>query len=396
MIMSRPLNPTAELWDVACSFLPDNLDELARTTGAISRPRRVESSTQLLRAFLTYASTGSFRTSAALVKSCGLLDITPEGLFYRLSKAESFLTQVLMHLTRGFVSPVGYRLLIVDATSVCGPGATQTDWRVHVGYDPHRGVPASVHVTDGSVGEKVAHHGLGQGCLAVGDRCYGTARNVHHVLEAQADFLVRLTNKQMRLLDANRVRADWDALAAQVPTTGAISFDLELPVPPPGSGPGAAWHERDAIALHPVRLIAARSKKGEVVWLLTNLNAERLSNVKATELYRVRWQVELYFKRLKSIGNLDCLGSRDGPTAKPALLAKLILMVLANLLSEREQAFSPYGYPMPETRAQPMEGIRLHPKKASRRFAAQKTKAANPSDTSQLFGKTQEHILQTS
>ena len=70
---------------------------------------------------------------------------------------------------------------------------------------------------------------------------------------------------------------------------------------------------------------------------------------------------ELYFKRLKSLGDLDILNSRDGPTARAGILAKLILLVLTNLLCDQEQAFSPFGYRILQVRPQPMERIRMHP-----------------------------------
>ncbi len=42
-------------------------------------------------------------------------------------------------------------------------------------------------------------------------------------------------------------------------------------------------------------------------------------------LYRVRWQIELVFKRLKSILNMDCLRARkDSPLAEVYLHGKLL------------------------------------------------------------------------
>jgi len=335
-----------DAWQRVRSFLPEDLEELARETGAIRRPRKVESAEQMLRAFLLHAECGSLRTAAALAGGSGLLDIAAEGLFYRLARSERFLEAVLSHLVAGIRAVVGYRMVVVDATTVCGPGSKGTDWRVHVGYDPERGLPCSVHVGDGSVGESFRLHSIEPGALLVADRAYGNARCVHHGLLAGADVLVRVQHGQMRLLEPGGARADWGAMARRVPEAGAASFELAMPVPPEGFRSGSAWHERGAVAVHPVRLVGARSLSGEVVWLLTNLGEDRLPGSKAADLYRARWQIELHFKRLKSLGNLDALGSRDGPTAKAALLAKMVLLTLAGLLSDGERAFPPYGYPV--------------------------------------------------
>lgn len=351
-----------DLWEHALTFLPENLDHLATETGAIRRPRRVMSAAQMLRLFLIYAHTGSLRVAAALGRDSGLLDITSEGLFYRLRCSEAFLEQVLVHLVgQCSGAPVGYRLLVVDATTVCGPGSKGTDWRIHVGYDPCRGVPCSVQTTNSSVGEHLNLHGLQAGQLVLADRGYGTAGNVHEAISLGADILIRIQKKQIRLFDETGSKLDWNAVEATVPSTGAVSFEFDMPVSGPDAPKGRHWTRENAVAWHRLRLVAARNKDGDVVWLATNLSEAKLDAAKACELYRIRWQVELYFKRLKSLGDLDILNSRDGPTARAGILAKLILLVLTNLLCDQEQAFSPFGYRILQVRPQPMERIRMHP-----------------------------------
>ena len=373
MGMRKVGNKVLDVWTLAEAFLPEDLSGLALETGAIVRLRNVEDASQLLRAILLYASTGSFRTAAALASGSGLLHITAESLFYRLSHAEAFLESILAHLVSlSGGAPVGYQLLIVDATTVSGPGATGMDWRVHVGYDPLRGLPCSLIATPPGTGEKLALHGLKPGHLVVADRGYGTANNFHTAREAGADALIRVSQGEIRLYDSTGERLRWEKLAAEVPPTGAVSFRFDMPVPPPGAKLGPTDSPPKAMAWHQVRLIAARNNRNDIVWLLTNLPHERLSEDQACELYRARWQVELYFKRLKSLGDLDMQPSRDGPTAKAALLAKLILLVLTSLIQDQEQAFSPFGYPVRKARAEPLARIRLHPEKTRGRSVAQK------------------------
>ena len=101
----------------------------------------------------------------------------------------------------------------------------------------------------------------------------------------------------------------------------------------------------------PLRAVGARNPKGEPVWLLTDLSEEDLPTSQVRELYAKRWQVELYFKRLKSLMDLDELPTRDGPTARPWIWAKLLLASLAVLLAD--ERFSPWGAPGEEP-AQPV------------------------------------------
>jgi hypothetical protein len=362
-----------DLWDRSMMFLPDNLDAIAVSSGALVRPRRVAEASQMLRAFLLYAGSGSLRSAAALARGSGLLDITAEGLFYRLKQSEAFLEHVLAHLVSGVASaPVGYRLLIVDATVVSGPASKGTDFRIHVAYDPVRGVPCSVQAAWPQVGESLALHGLGAGDFVVADRGYGTARNVDCALQAGADLLVRIHRAQLRLCCEDGTKVNWSELERIVPKHGATSIDLLMPVPPDSK---TQWDIKSAKTMHKVRLIGAHNGKGEVVWLLTNVNSSRLDDAKACELYRVRWQVELYFKRLKSIGGLDEQPSRDGPTARAGLLAKLILLVLTSLIQDQEQAFSPYGYPVRQA-PKPMERIPMRLQATAGRTPSKKALSA--------------------
>jgi hypothetical protein len=66
-------------------------------------------------------------------------------------------------------------------------------------------------------------------------------------------------------------------------------------------------------------------------------------------LYRVRWQIELLFKRLKSLLHVDALPSREGPTAKSWLLARLIAAALAQRLVQPSGPLSPWGYELRQT-----------------------------------------------
>jgi IS4 transposase len=93
-----------------------------------------------------------------------------------------------------------------------------------------------------------------------------------------------------------------------------------------------------------VRVVAARTRKGEVIWVLTTLPAAKASAGQILELYRLRWQVELLFKRLKSLLHLDTLPSRQGPTARSWMLARLLAAALAQKLVDPAGALSPWGY----------------------------------------------------
>jgi len=66
------------------------------------------------------------------------------------------------------------------------------------------------------------------------------------------------------------------------------------------------------------------------------------------ELYRYRWQIELAFKRLKSLLHLGHLKKTDPVGAKAWLQGKLFVATLTETLIAVGERFSPWGYFLPQ------------------------------------------------
>ena len=72
--------------------------------------------------------------------------------------------------------------------------------------------------------------------------------------------------------------------------------------------------------------------------------AEALSAAEVLDLYRARWQIELVFKRLKSLAGLGHLKKHDPQAARAWLQGKLLVALLIDALRVAGEAFSPWGY----------------------------------------------------
>jgi hypothetical protein len=74
--------------------------------------------------------------------------------------------------------------------------------------------------------------------------------------------------------------------------------------------------------------------------LLTTFDAARFPTEPVTALYRLRWQIELAFKRLQSQLRLADLPAKDPQLARACILAKLILALLVDrLVDEHHRPF---------------------------------------------------------
>jgi hypothetical protein len=319
-------------WFSVRGFLPFDLDGLAVETGVLKRRRGVVGGEALVRALLlTALPKMTLRRASVMAREAGIAELNPVALFKRLRAAEPLLEAALSHALGYAVGSSetwqGYRLLAADATPLAGPGSKGTDQRLHVLYDLGRCSPLQMELTDAKGGETLARYNVGPGDLLLGDRGYAFGKSLLAALGQGAKILIRMDFANLRILD-DRGEKIWEEQAlGALGDAPDVSFTAYLP--------GLAM---------PLRVIGGRNREGRGVWLLTNLDEQELPTCQARELYSRRWQIELFFKRLKSILDLDELPTRDGPTARPWIWAKLLLATLAVLVAH--ERFSPWGAPV--------------------------------------------------
>lgn len=92
------------------------------------------------------------------------------------------------------------------------------------------------------------------------------------------------------------------------------------------------------------------------VLVLTSTAAADFTPEEILEIYRFRWQIELVFKRLKSLLQLDELPAKDPDLARTFLLSKLLAALLLEDLTQNYLAFSPWGVPPRSLNARPRSG----------------------------------------
>jgi IS4 transposase len=81
-----------------------------------------------------------------------------------------------------------------------------------------------------------------------------------------------------------------------------------------------------------VRAVAIGGDDGELYWYLTSVERDVLSPDDVSTAYRLRWNVELLFKQLKSGTGLNAVASGRRSATTAMLYAKLIAICLARLL----------------------------------------------------------------
>lgn len=355
-------------WPYLLSLLPPvaELERSARRFGALVRKREVRSAEALLRLALAYGVLGlSLRQTAAWAQVAGIANVSDVALLKRLRAADGWLGHVLgLKLAERAPLPTAsgtLRLRLVDATVISRPGSTGTDWRVHLGFNLASFSIDHLELTDGHGGETLTRFEFSRGDLVVGDRGYSHRRGLHAVTAAGADYVVRLNwqNLPLRRLDGGVF--DLFGFLRMLPEAAAEEAAVVV-----------AANPRHATLAMPARIVAIRrseaaataararamkssAKKGKrldprtlesagYLFVLTSVPAHRLPAAHILESYRFRWQIELAFKRLKSLLFMDELSARDPPLARTFIYAKLIAALLLEDYTERFLAFSPWGY----------------------------------------------------
>ena len=325
--------------------LPADLEASARASGALRRRRDVRSAAVLLRLALAYALSGwPLRLVAAWAAVLGLASLSDVALLYRLRGTRAWLGVLVGALVAdGRAAALGrpVRVRLVDATTVSRPGSTGVDWRVHLSLNLAPLAVDGLELTDGHGAEALTRHPVQPGDIQVADRGHARRADLGTILAQGGTLVVRIGWQNLPLLDADERPLDllgWlRALPgpaerdARVQTPGGVVGLRLVALPLPAAAAEAARRRLRRAASKKSRTADRRSLEaaGYVV-LVTTLPADAWCTAEVLALYRVRWQVELAFKRLKGIWRLGDLRARTAELAQVYLLGTLLAALLAD------------------------------------------------------------------
>jgi hypothetical protein len=154
-----------------------DLEQSARSYGALRRRRGVESAGDLLRLALRYGPGGqSLRSTAAWAEMSGIASISDVALLNRLRKAGDWLCAIVDSLLPKLaIEPLNRPLRctrLLDASSISRPRSTGTDWRLHASYDLRGSRFTHFELTGAEGGEVLQRFPMAADDIVIGDRGY--------------------------------------------------------------------------------------------------------------------------------------------------------------------------------------------------------------------------------
>lgn len=361
-----------EDWEILKRFLPEDWESKASELGALTRKRKIDTAETLLRVLLIHLADGkSLRTTAAYAREANLCGINDVALLHRLRVSAEWFRWMANELLQDIQVPTDwdrltkkFRIRIVDGTSVSEPGSKGTDWRIHYCFQLNTLACDTFIITTPKVVESFERYSVEQGDLLVGDRGYCKRKGIMHVLQHQGQALVRFHSNNLPLFTRrgkpfavlDHLRSlpdgqpgDWDVWFHAPNSERLIKGRL-----------CSLRKSKEAMELAKKKLLRMASKKGkklrpqtleyaEYVILFTTLNRHNFNAEGILLLYRGRWQIELVFKRLKSIIGIGHLPKHNPESCVAWLYGKMLVALLVERVYREAEFFSPWGYPFQST-----------------------------------------------
>jgi hypothetical protein len=346
-------------WKALTAYLPRDYGRLADEHKQLQTQygnAKITTADWLLRFILLHAGANlPLRQTVAMIAEAGGPSLSAMRLHMKMRRARPYL-QCLVERMVGWTAEAkperwaGYTMTLIDATILCGPGATCPDARIHTKLRVADVAVLDAIVTDASGGETFKNFSFEPGELVLADRGYSNPGSIAHAHEQGADVMVRLNRGALRLAYEGQ---PLDVLERA--RTLRVDDVLDLPV--------SFEHKEDRIF---GRFIATRLPAEEVekarkrlrkeqgprvsketleaaayVMLFTTVPRERMAASMCLDAYRLRWQIELQFKRWKSLCGFDRLPNYRDDTIVAWLYAKVLLGILLDRMSSIRSELSP-------------------------------------------------------
>lgn len=338
-------------------YLPKDWKEQCRKSKALVRGREIKTAEELLELNLLYLTAGgSFGATSALLNLTTEKRMSKKAVYTRIQNSAEWLRRMSKEMLEenGMKLPkpvwLDKDVILVDGSELCVKGSRQGDYFLHYAMNLFE-FKGNMKLTGITTGESLTNYEFHKSEIVIGDRGYVSIRGMEYVMKSGADFILRYRKNAFNIYDENRMKVDILTIIGNLQEFESMSF----------TGFYKVKNE-----YRPVRFVAMKKSKkdyekaarkiendckrknrnspkqdtlelNKYIILVTGLD---YSDDKILELYRCRWQIELVFKRLKSLFELSKIPSAKPETAEAWFYGKLFLAVLCETILKAE-VFSP-------------------------------------------------------
>lgn len=362
--LSERLNES--MWNDFCSLIPENAEEIAKRMNIMKGAKQDKDFINALHTLMIHLGVGtSLKETAVHAKLLGLSNISSVSLFNRLVKFGPFFQTICNQmLDRNMLSIYTGNNLhfnIIDASDIKEPGITGSHYRIHYSFSLPNFCCNYVEVTSAAgkgTGETLTRFPVLPGDYVIADRGYSSISGIAHVAHRGGHVLIRLNHKALPLFTIEKKPFQLVKMLSTLTQAGdAKSWNCLVHNPEENE-----WFAGRICVIRKDAESIQRSRKEEIenarrkgrsiseetlfineyTVLFTTFEKEKFSLRKILAIYRWRWQIELVFKRFKSLLALGCLPKTTDESSKAWLYGKMFLALLIEKLSYQQCAFSPW------------------------------------------------------
>lgn len=342
-------------------MMPEGFKEACWEQKAMSRKRGIQDEESLMLLCLFYAYNHSLVEVGCYAQAKGIGKISDVGFMKRFAKCNDWFKWIIEHIrpSQLIQYPVpeqlkSYRVLAVDGSDIVTGGKTRILSHLHYAVDLFSLSCAGFKITPQANGETLKNFDLKPKDLVIGDRAYASITGIEYCLENGADFVLRIRNNAFKIYDCydneikfvdllKDVNRDYKSFTVYYKNHKNEKKALRL---------CAIKKTDEEIKISNKKLHQRESRKQcsfsdetklshQYFFVVTSLD-DTFSAEQVLNLYRLRWQVEMVFKRYKSILKLGSIPTKKEESCKAWLNCKMIIILLC------EKFISSMPFPPPD------------------------------------------------
>ena len=336
--------------------MPEGYEKACFETKAIQRKRGIEKPDDLMMLSLFHLINGCSLTEiSAIANLTKLGNVSDVAFMNRFANCNDWFLWIISQLvSEGAISYnkpkwlEQYNIYGIDASDVKEKGRSGRIHRLHFALDIFKLRSSQYKITTNKIGESICNFEVGANDLVVADRGYVSIKGIEHCTNNSGHFIFRYKKNSFKVYDSDgevvnllehmRKTNDDEPLDMKVFSIGNKGEKIPLRI-------CARRKTTDAIATTQKKLRRREQKNqakmadetkefNEYIVLVTNLSDEIPAN-EILDVYRLRWQIEIYFKRLKSIMDFGELPKRRFDSVMAWLNGKLMIAILIEMIIGR-------------------------------------------------------------
>ena len=341
-------------------YLPQGWEEKAKELKAFQREGEIKNAVELLMLNLLHMTAGgSFQGTSSMVRLTAEKSLTKNAVYERIVKSSNW----LKWLGQGVCERSGFmiekpswlgdkRVQLVDASDVSLKGSKKSDWRLHHVFDLFGYSSTKCDITTTKEGEKLSRYDcFSENDIVMGDRIYCTIQGIEHLKKSGSNFILRFKSKAFTLYDENgeiiellpKIRHLGELESTSVNCFYKVNGKLcpvricAMKKEEKAAEQAKSKTKEKARRQQKKQATVETLELNEYIILATSLD---YGDAKIFELYRARWQIELVFRRLKSIFGFAEVPSKNENSVKAWFYGVLFLAALCEAI-QKDSHFSP-------------------------------------------------------